>query len=308
MKRFFLFLFLILNFQNLYANDWGTQLNEIIRNEFKVNDKMILPLDDGEWLLATKSDTTVGWGIGVQEKFFVQLEKNIPVRYFSIGRATGLGKWQSYLTSIIEGAMFQSKEGGCKKRQHYNYLNVYKVGAAHNCMVVTITDVQRELNPSVSDPDAIFTLDLRSWINRENIEMPKIYLEHSASYVSTSVRDEWYVISYGVSPEKFAGYKPQFSSRDTTEFHPDKIDNYPVAKQIMNDWLKKSASFHKNFENFQGMKKHQRLKLDDVLPIATNNKTKPNDFTDQLKKLNDLYKSGVLTKDEFERAKDKILK
>ena len=56
------------------------------------------------------------------------------------------------------------------------------------------------------------------------------------------------------------------------------------------------------------MKKHQRLKLDDVLPIASNNKTKPNDLTDQLKKLNDLYNSGVLTKDEFERAKAKILK
>ena len=308
MKFFFLVFFFIININYVKADDWGTQLNQTIINEFRVNNKMILPLDDGEWLLVTKSDTYVGWGIGVQEKFFVQLENNIPVRYFSIGRATGLGKWQSYLTSIIEGATFQSKEGGCRKRQHYNYLNVYKVGAAHNCMVVTITDVQRELNPSVSDPDAIFTLNLRSWINRENIDMPKIYLEHSASYVSTSVRDEWYVISYGVTPEKFAGYKAQFSSRDTTEFHPDKIDNYPAAKQIMKDWLKKSASFHQNFENFQAMKKHQRLKLDDVLPIASNNKTKPNDLTDQLKKLNDLYNSGVLTKDEFERAKAKILK
>jgi len=30
-------------------------------------------------------------------------------------------------------------------------------------------------------------------------------------------------------------------------------------------------------------------------------------MTDQLKKLNDLYKSGVLTKEEFEKAKKKIL-
>ena len=31
------------------------------------------------------------------------------------------------------------------------------------------------------------------------------------------------------------------------------------------------------------------------------------DFINQLKKLNDLYKSGVLTKEEFEKAKKKIL-
>ena len=32
-----------------------------------------------------------------------------------------------------------------------------------------------------------------------------------------------------------------------------------------------------------------------------------NDFIDQLKSLNDLYKSGVLTKEEFEKAKKKLL-
>ena len=31
------------------------------------------------------------------------------------------------------------------------------------------------------------------------------------------------------------------------------------------------------------------------------------DFINQLKQLNDLYKSGVLTKEEFEKAKKKIL-
>ena len=31
------------------------------------------------------------------------------------------------------------------------------------------------------------------------------------------------------------------------------------------------------------------------------------DTVEQLNKLNDLYKSGVLTKDEFEKAKKKIL-
>ena len=32
-----------------------------------------------------------------------------------------------------------------------------------------------------------------------------------------------------------------------------------------------------------------------------------NDIIDQINKLNDLYKNGILTKDEFEKAKKKIL-
>jgi hypothetical protein len=36
-------------------------------------------------------------------------------------------------------------------------------------------------------------------------------------------------------------------------------------------------------------------------------KSKTNKIVDQLESLNELYKSGVLTKEEFEKAKKKIL-
>ena len=40
---------------------------------------------------------------------------------------------------------------------------------------------------------------------------------------------------------------------------------------------------------------------------ASLNSNQSEDTVEQLKKLNDLYKSGVLTKYEFEKAKKKIL-
>ena len=80
--------------------------------------------------------------------------------------------------------------------------------------------------------------------------MPDIYLDYFASYHSLTVRPSWYVISYGITPEAFANYKPKFTSRDTTEFHPDKIENFPEAGKVMEEWLKKSAQIHKNFEDF----------------------------------------------------------
>ena len=37
------------------------------------------------------------------------------------------------------------------------------------------------------------------------------------------------------------------------------------------------------------------------------NKKDQNSLTDSLKQLNELYKSGAITKEEFKKAKDKIL-
>tara|TARA_Y100001935_G_scaffold239959_1_gene228090 strand:- start:302 stop:835 length:534 start_codon:yes stop_codon:yes gene_type:complete len=177
-------------------------------------------------------------------------------------------------------------------------------------MVATIMDVKRELSPSDSTGDEVFSSSLRNYINKNNVKMPDIYLDYFASYHSLAVRPSWYVVSYGITPEAFANYKPKFTSRDTTEFHPDKIENYPKAKKIMEKWLKKSAQLHKNFEEFQTVKKYQKLDLSDILPqnYKSNSKNTKSNITKELLKLNELYKSGALTKEEFEKAKKKVLK
>ena len=191
---------------NVYTNDWYTQIDEKIYDEFKVNKKMKLPLDSGEWILIDKDGEVITHGIAVATLTFVQLENNIPIKIFEISRATGLSKWQAYLTSIIEGVVFHAKEGGCMKRQHYNYLNFYKRGSAHNCMTVEMLDVQRVLNPSDYDADRVFSLGIRQWVKKNDIEMPKLFLMYNGTFFSTVVRDEWYTVMYAVTPEKYANY------------------------------------------------------------------------------------------------------
>ena len=137
-----------------------------------------------------------------------------------------------------------------------------------------------------------------------------MFLEYSASFHSMVVRPAWYVMSYGITPEAFANYKPKFTSRETTEFHPDKINNFPEAKKIMEKWLIKSAQIQKNFEKFQTVKKYQELDLSEILQkdLKMNNKNIQNSLSKELIRLNDLYKSGALSKDEYEKAKKKVLK
>ena len=311
-KNTFLTLLLLFICNNLFANDFNSLKGEKIFNEFKVNKKMILSIP-GEWEVIDKHSEHVLAGIKVEGITFVQMENDIPIKFFEINRATGLSKWQAYLTNIIEAAMFNSKEDGCRQRQHYNYLNFYKKGNAHNCMVVSMLDVQRTLNPSEYDPDRVFSLGLRKWIENNEIDIPKIYLKYENSFHSMAVRDEWYVMLYAETPESFANYTPKFTSRDTTEFHPDKIENFPEAKNIMQKWIKNSAELHTEFERFQKIKKSQELDLSDYVASKPKKKQKKIKYSNEnvaneLIKLNELYKSGALTKEEFEKAKKRILK
>ena len=311
-KTFLIILLFFLSKDILFANDFNSQKGEKIFDEFKVNKRMKFNIP-GEWEAIDKFSDYVGWGIKVEGVTFVQMKNDIPVKFFEINRATGLSKWQAYLTNIIEGATFNSKEEGCRERQHYNYLNVYKKGNAHNCMIVTMLDIQRALNPSDYDPDRVFSLGIRKWVEKNEINLPKIYLKYESSFHSMSVRDEWYVMLYGETPENFANYKPKFSSRDTTEFHPDKIANFPEAKKIMQRWIKESAKLHKNFEMFQKAKKSQKLDLSEYIASKEKKKQKKIEYSsdniaEELIKINELYKSGALTKEEFEKAKKRVLK
>ena len=57
----------------------------------------------------------------------------------------------------------------------------------------------------------------------------------------------------------------------------------------------------------EALKRH-RLDLNDLSPLWKEiSKNSSNDIVDQINKLNELYKDGILTKDEFEKAKRKIL-
>ena len=82
----------------------------------------------------------------------------------------------------------------------------------------------------------------------------------------------------------------------------------------MQKWIEKSARLHKNFEIFQKAKKSQKLDLSDYIANKEKKKQKKVKFsndnvniTEELTNLNELYKSGAITKDEFKRAKQKIL-
>ena len=128
------------------------------------------------------------------------------------------------------------------------------------------------------------------------------------SYFSRLAAGKWYLLSYGIDPKILNAPNNKFISEETSEYHKNNISNYPEHKSVMQRWVSISAQRHIEFENM--LKVIERHKLDLSVPSSLISKSKKNlssDTLDKLNKLNDLYKSGVLTKDEFEKAKKKIL-
>ena len=109
----------------------------------------------------------------------------------------------------------------------------------------------------------------------------------------------------------FIGIVKEFvkpTSQEGDEWKGSKLMSLSRAKKIMEDWKKVSAQRHRDFQNVQKIKKHHALDLSEFTSISHAPKKKSSDISEQLKKLHDLYKDGVITGYEYEREKKKLLK
>ena len=81
----------------------------------------------------------------------------------------------------------------------------------------------------------------------------------------------------------------------------------------MEEFIKLAAQRHKLFEKGLGAKERHKLDLSEygigeiVKETKTTNITSGSSMSDEIKELNKLYDEGVLTKEEFEKAKKKVL-
>ena len=187
-------------------------------------------------------------------------------------------------------------------------LKFYVKGSTHNCFWVGHYDlIKRIYNPE--DPDLKgANAQLKKWLKEKRISLPKVALYSDHSYFSRLAKGKWYTISYVADPKILNAPANKFITEDSSEYHKNNIDNYPEHKKIMKKWISVSAQRHMEFEkSIKALKRH-RLNLNDLSPKKiVNNNNQPNEMVDQLQKLNDLFKSGILTKEEFEKAKKKIL-
>jgi hypothetical protein len=189
-------------------------------------------------------------------------------------------------------------------------LKLYKKGKVHNCFIVSHVETYKELYRPDDSESKVYSAAIRKWIRDKNIKLPKILLCNEGVYYAPVVRDTYYSWSYCIDPETYGASKGKFFTEETSEYHPSNINNFPNKKKFMNDWIVTSAKLHKSME--ENLKAKDRHKLDfteyNIEKMKKSNETRSgSNLVENIKALKELYDSGALTKEEFEKAKKKLL-
>ena len=118
-------------------------------------------------------------------------------------------------------------------------------------------------------------------------------------------------MEFCINPELNGASKTKFTTEETSEYHPANIHQYPDKKKYMEEWIKLSAQRHKLFEKGIGAKERHKLDLSEygIGDVFQETQTTSSSLglAEELKELDKLYKEGILTLKEFEKAKQKIL-
>ena len=281
------------------------KVNDVIENQFVMNKKFKLNLPEGKWTVVQSHGDNY-YGLVSKIYSLVRLENNLAVEYIEIAEMKTAGVFESLVNQAIYEALFKNKYDGCYERPEYFVVKVYKKGSTHNCLVIDHSDVHKDF--FTPDDREASNAGVKKWIRDNNIQLPRVGLSSFHAYFSRLAAGKWYLLSYGIDPKILNGPKNNFISEEASEYHKNNISNYPDHQKTMQKWVLISAQRHIEFENLIKVMERHKLDLSNLSPSKSQlSKNSSNEIIDQINKLNDLYKNGILTKDEFEKAKKKIL-
>ena len=306
----FLFTSLLLN--NANSKNFNSYvIGATIENEVNLDKKITIDLSPGEWVIIEKTN----WKYNAFSGKFLELAKldkvnNEVVEGLSLGFLGTNGKRHADVNTFIYESFFTDKHDGCYKRPEYYRLEVFHKGATINCLIIDHSDTNKELYNPDDKTLAYLNANLIRWIEDNNIIVPKIMLTSNHIIFARSSSQNLYGIAHGINPKYFNGPKNKYTTEDTSEYHSNNINKHPLHLKFMENFLSTQSSLHQSIEDSLKLKEYIRLDLAKYNPESNKVIIKKNseDIIDQLKKLNDLYKDGILTKEEFEKAKKKVLK
>ena len=306
-KKFLLFLTILISL-NFYSNVNAKlyRVGQTFENEIEFSKRFTLPLSPGTWEVVNQYDYTYyfhwkGYGLA-------RVENNEIMELIGVHKAGLTGLAMAWVDHAVGEITFKDKYDGCYERPEYYLVEVFKKGSSHNCLIIAHNDTNKEIY--APDDPLSTSARLKKYIKDNSLIVPPITFWSYHSYYSRLNRSDWYRISYWVNPKLVNSPEPKLHSEESSEFHKANINQYPEHKLAMERFISMASKRHKIIEKEFRAKEHHLLNLDKYIleddVDHTNNKGKKSIIED-LEKLNDLYKSGVITKEEFKKAKDKIL-
>ena len=312
MKKFltilFILIFLIIPNQKLEAKN--TKFTKGNFYEGKIKWKEIqLDLPDGKWEFIRQNGWWYG-GFGFSCKSFILAEEGVFKSLMSMCEMRTGGNYIGWLANALNKYYKRGEYDSCILRPEYYYANLFIKGTSSNCLRIRHFEHDKEMNrpDDPNDAGGIRPV-LRKWIKENNIIMPKILLAATHEYFAPVVKDNGPGVYYLINPEAYGGPKGNFFTEETSEYHRTNIEKYPKYKKFIDEFTSLSARRHREFEIQWKVKDRHKLNLSDVI-IQNKDLTLINSKNDVIKQIQDLkglYDSGVLNKEEFEKAKKLIL-
>ena len=281
-------------------------IGQEVKNNFIYNKKIQLSIDGNNWEVIRKN---ISLDYGIKQKIVAigRIENNEIMEMIELYKGDLAGYYIHYINQAILEIVFKDKHDGCYERPEYYLLELYRKGSSHNCMIVRHMDVTKELNYPDGPFDKAAASAYNFWIKKSSLKYPKIMLESRHSYFSRLSGGNWIQLRHYINPKLLNAPESKFFTEETSEYHKANISQHLKHKEIMNKWIAISSKFHKDFEDIVKAKTHHKLNLDQYNMKIENIKKTRAPISEQLQVLNDLYKSGTLTKEEFTKAKKKLL-
>ena len=292
MKKYFFSLFIFLIFiENSYAAPkFSAKPGDIVENEVSFGKRDKFPLPPGKFIVGPTKKTKE-----FTDAILYQFdEKSGAVRWAISIYATGNTQWEWWNPSKF-----------CKRTDVYFIKK--KIGnKKFACWMV---------NHSRSDITAEkgFWKMVRDYEVSNKMVSPDIFVYSQYAYAKGS---KLYGMSYYYNPELDGVPKPKNLEWSTNEFHIQRVNTYPKHEAFLKKYISVSASLVDRFNQLNKVKGSLALEASSFISNASINVgsgavstdgQKGNNLAGQIKALKDLLDQGAITKEEFEKAKKKLL-
>jgi len=262
---------------------------DIVENELVFADRYKVPLPEGKFEIVVTHKKQ-----GFHDIWIYQPDQN------------GNSRWEIHVYISKPAGTWWNASRLCKRKDVY--FNQSKLGnKKHHCWIVnhSRTDISTSKG---------FWGKVRDWIIKEKIITSDIVVYSQHEYQTNNKR--LIGMMYAYNPEVDGLPPPKYTTWNTSEFHVSKVHKFPEHEAFLKKFISVSASFVKRFNELNNIKESISLNPSQFLTGVSINTEKTDnnttndsseDLVSKLKRLKELYDNGVLTKEEFEKAKKKVL-
>ena len=291
MKKYVILIFISLTlFSNADAK-WKYKPGDIVEGQVVFGKKDTFKLPPGKFKVAINS----------REREFKDL------LVYQIDEKSGLLRWSIHFfaTGTTEWGWWNPPDF-CERTNVY-FIKKHRGNKNYACWMV---------NHSRSDIGANkgFWAKVREYEIANKIKGPDIYVYSQYEYSKGSKM--WGAL-YFYNPELDGVPKPKNIEWATNEFHKQRVMNYPKHEEFLKKFISISANFVDAFNQTHKIKDSSKSSLsvkeyisNVSINVGSGTATENNSnesLVNQLKSLKDLLDSGAISKEEFDKAKKKLL-